>query len=81
MPGIGELYETTNPPFQDLRCFPIPKFPSQIVYYKPLRDGVVSSVSFTAPAMLTGSSGRRMLQKTSRTEQHANRVQPQPAAS
>jgi len=41
MPGIGERYETDNPLFQDLRCFPIPKFPSQIVYYKPLADGIV----------------------------------------
>jgi toxin ParE1/3/4 len=41
MPGIGERFETDNPLFQDLRCFPIPKFPSQIVYYKPLRDGIV----------------------------------------
>jgi toxin ParE1/3/4 len=41
MPGIGEPFETANPLFQDLRCFPIPKFPSQIVYYKPLRDGIV----------------------------------------
>jgi plasmid stabilization system protein ParE len=28
MPGMGERYETNNPLFQDLRCFPIPKFPS-----------------------------------------------------
>jgi toxin ParE1/3/4 len=41
MPGIGEPFETANPLFQELRCFPIPKFPSQIVYYKPLRDGIV----------------------------------------
>jgi hypothetical protein len=41
MPGIGEPFETANPLFRDLRCFPIPKFPSQIVYYKPLRDGIV----------------------------------------
>ena len=41
MPGLGEPFETANPLFQDLRCFPIPKFPSQIVYYKPLRDGIV----------------------------------------
>jgi toxin ParE1/3/4 len=41
MPGIGEPYETTNPLYQDLRCFPIPKFPSQIVYYKPLTDGII----------------------------------------
>jgi toxin ParE1/3/4 len=41
MPGIGERFETTNPLFEDLRCFPIPKFPSQIVYYKPLRDGII----------------------------------------
>lgn len=41
MPGLGEPFETANPFFQDLRCFPIPKFPSQIVYYKPLRDGII----------------------------------------
>jgi toxin ParE1/3/4 len=41
MPGIGESYETTDPLYQDLRCFPIPKFPSHIVYYKPLTDGII----------------------------------------
>jgi toxin ParE1/3/4 len=41
MPGIGQLYETTNPLYQDLRCFPVPKFPSHIVYYKPLADGII----------------------------------------
>ncbi len=41
MPGIGEEYKTTNPLSQGLRCFPIPKFPSQIVYYKPLTDGII----------------------------------------
>jgi len=41
MPGIGERYETDNPLFQDLRCFPIPKFPSHIVYYKSFPDGIV----------------------------------------
>jgi toxin ParE1/3/4 len=41
MPGMGERFETANPLLEDLRCFPIPKFPSQIVYYKPLRDGIV----------------------------------------
>lgn len=40
MPGIGEPFDTANPLFPDLRCFPIPKFPSQVVYYKPLRDGI-----------------------------------------
>jgi toxin ParE1/3/4 len=41
MPGIGEEYKTTNPLYQGLRCFPIPKFPSQIVYHKPLTDGII----------------------------------------
>ena len=41
MPGIGERYVTDNPSYQDLRCFPIPKFPSHIVYYKALEDGIV----------------------------------------
>jgi toxin ParE1/3/4 len=41
MPGLGERFETTNPLFEDLRCFPVPKFPSQIVYDKPLRDGII----------------------------------------
>jgi toxin ParE1/3/4 len=41
MPGLGERYETDNPLFQDLRCFPIPKFPSHIVYYKSVPDGFV----------------------------------------
>ena len=41
MPGLGESYETTNPLYQDLRCFPIPRFPSHIVYYTPLADGIV----------------------------------------
>lgn len=41
MPGMGERYKTDNPLFQDLRCFPIPKFPSHIVYYKSFPDGIV----------------------------------------
>jgi toxin ParE1/3/4 len=41
MPGIGERFETANPLFEDLRCFPIPKFPSRVVYYRPLQDGIV----------------------------------------
>ncbi len=41
MPGMGERFEAVNPLFDDLRCVPIPKFPSQVVYYKPLRDGIV----------------------------------------
>ena len=41
MPGIGESYETTNPLYQGLRCFPIPRFPSHIVHYTPLADGIV----------------------------------------
>ena len=41
MPGIGQSYETTNPLYQDLRCFPVPKLPSHIVYYKPLADGII----------------------------------------
>ncbi len=41
MPGIGQLYETTNPLFQDLRCFTVPRFSSHIVYYKPLADGII----------------------------------------
>jgi toxin ParE1/3/4 len=41
MPGMGERYETGNPLDQELRCFPISKFPKRIVYYKPVTDGVV----------------------------------------
>jgi toxin ParE1/3/4 len=41
MPTIGERFETDNTLFQDLRCFPISGFPSHIVYFKPLADGVV----------------------------------------
>jgi hypothetical protein len=32
MPGIGQSYETTNPSYQDFRCFPVPKSPPHIVY-------------------------------------------------
>src|SRR5437762_3673968 len=41
LPGIGERYATDNPLYQDLRCFPISKFPSHIVYYKALADGII----------------------------------------
>ena len=41
MPGIGERYETDNPLYQDLRCLPVSKFSSRVVYYKPLADGVI----------------------------------------
>jgi toxin ParE1/3/4 len=41
MPGIGERFETDNPLYRDLRGFPISKFSSRVVYYKPLADGVI----------------------------------------
>ncbi len=41
MPTIGERFETDNTAYQDLRCPPISGFPSHIVYFKPLADGVV----------------------------------------
>ncbi len=41
MPGLGARYETDNPLDQDLRCLPITKFATRIVYYKPIADGVV----------------------------------------
>jgi toxin ParE1/3/4 len=41
MPGMGERYESKNPLFEELRCFPIPKFPSHIVYYKSYPDGII----------------------------------------
>ena len=41
MPGMGQRHETENPLYQELRCFPISKFPSHIVYYKPLADGII----------------------------------------
>ncbi len=41
MPGMGERYETGNPLYQDLRCFSVSKFPSRVVYYKPLSDGII----------------------------------------
>jgi toxin ParE1/3/4 len=41
MPGLGERFETDNTLYQDVRCLPISRFPSHIVYYKPLSDGVV----------------------------------------
>src|SRR4051794_8292504 len=41
MPGMGQRHETENPLYQDLRCFPISRFPAHIVYYKPLADGII----------------------------------------
>jgi toxin ParE1/3/4 len=41
MPGIGERFETDNVLYQEIRSLPISGFPSHIVYYKPLTDGVV----------------------------------------
>ena len=41
MPGIGERFETDNVLYQEIRSLPISGFPSYIVYYKPLGDGVV----------------------------------------
>lgn len=40
MPGLGSRYETDNPLYQDLRCFPITKFATRIIYYKPIADGI-----------------------------------------
>ena len=38
MPGMGTLYGPD--PFVDLRYFPLSRFKSSIVFYRPIADGI-----------------------------------------
>ncbi|APW59046.1 type II toxin-antitoxin system RelE/ParE family toxin [Paludisphaera borealis] len=39
-PGAGTVYNPDRPALADLRYFPIARFPNQIVFCKPIPDGV-----------------------------------------
>jgi len=39
-PGVGSSYDPDRPALADLRYFPVAKFPNQIVFYKPIPDGI-----------------------------------------
>jgi toxin ParE1/3/4 len=40
MPGMGVRFEADDPAYGELRFFPISKFRSYIVFYRPLADGI-----------------------------------------
>ena len=40
MPEMGAVWETENIRFQGLRHFPIVRYPSYVIFYRPLADGV-----------------------------------------
>src|SRR5437660_870476 len=41
MPGSGRRWESLHPELADVRVYPIPKFRNYLVFYRPLRDGVL----------------------------------------
>src|SRR5687768_8070298 len=40
MPGIGTRYEPDAPLFADLRYFPVARFRSYIIFYRPIPGGI-----------------------------------------
>ena len=40
MPGIGSLYDPEAPGLADLRFFPVSRYRSYLVFYRPTPDGV-----------------------------------------
>ena len=40
MPGMGTRYDHDHPALADLRYFPIARFRSYIVFYRPIADGI-----------------------------------------
>jgi toxin ParE1/3/4 len=40
MPGMGTPYEPDDPTYADLRYFPVSKFRTYLVFYRPLPDGI-----------------------------------------
>lgn len=40
MPGLGSRYAPDHPVLADLRFFPISRYESDLVFYRPLGDGI-----------------------------------------
>ena len=40
MPGMGTRYDPDHPALADLRYFPIARHKSDLVFYRPLADGI-----------------------------------------
>ena len=40
MPGLGARYEPDHPVLADLRFLPISRYKSDLVFYRPLADGI-----------------------------------------
>ena len=39
-PGIGELYEVTNPRLEGLRCARVRRFRNYLIFYRPIDGGI-----------------------------------------
>lgn len=40
MPGLGSAWETPNPRYADLRCWPIRGFKRYLVFYRAIEEGI-----------------------------------------
>jgi toxin ParE1/3/4 len=40
MPGLGTLYQSKRAKLKGLRFFPVKRFPSYVVYYRPTTEGL-----------------------------------------
>jgi toxin ParE1/3/4 len=40
MPGMGTRYDSEDPLYADLRYFPVSRFRTYVVFYRPIPDGI-----------------------------------------
>jgi toxin ParE1/3/4 len=40
MPGLGTSYDPDEPSYSELRYFPVSRFRSFVVFYRPITDGI-----------------------------------------
>jgi toxin ParE1/3/4 len=69
MPGMGSLWKSNNPQFQEMRMWPIHGFDNHLIFYRPIEGGIevirvlqaardFESI-WTAPLFKIGKTGAR----------------------